>query len=133
MTWTEIPPPILAAFVSVCGTLVGVVLGFTLSSRREHKAKEEKRQSIREMLRTEMQLNLDQLEGWSSGPLPVQSNQIWQSQLEAVPSALNPEEVKRVHAFYYRLYGLRKLAESELAANVQKFVADGNPLPASNR
>ena len=122
----------MAAVIGVCGTIVGVVLGFRLSSRRDRKAKDEKRVAIHEMLRTEIQHNLDQLKEWkASTPLPVQSHQIWQSQLEAVPSALKPEDVKKVHSFYYDLYGLRKLADAkspDLEASIRKFLHEGNPL-----
>jgi hypothetical protein len=124
--------PVVAALIGVLGTLLGTFAGSWLMSNRDRKAKDTRSKSVRQMLQTEMQHNLDQLRKWSSGaPFPVQSNHMWESQLEAVPSALTPEEIRIVHRFYYDLYGLKKLADSkspELESRIRQLLGAGNPL-----
>ena len=126
----DFPWPVVAAALGVVGSLTGVFLGSWLTTRRDRKAKDERNKSIRQMLKTEMQLNLDHHVAWRTGlPRPVQSNQIWESQLEAVPSALTGEQIKRVHGFYYELAGVRKFFDEksrELEKTIRSFVAKGN-------
>lgn len=125
------PWPLVTASIGVVGTLSGTFLGGWLTSRRDAKAKQAKSAAVRQMLQTEIQHNLDQLREYSSGALPVQSHQIWQSQLEAVPASLTADQVQRVHNFYYELYGLKKLADArsdKLDGAIRKLLENGNPL-----
>ena len=136
MPTSDFPWPVVASSIGVIGTLLGAFVGSWLTSRQDKQSKDTKSRSIRQMLRTEMQHNLDQLSQWSAGtPLPVQSHQIWQSLLESVPTAMTPEQIKEVHLFYYNLYGTKKLADSKssvLDSSIRQLLHTGNPLGSAD-
>jgi hypothetical protein len=136
MRLSEIPLPILAALIGIIGALVGATATAVFTSWREKGSRERKNLAVRQMIRTEIEHNLSQLQAWETGtPLPVQSHQVWQNLLELVPGAFKPAQIAPVHRFYYDLYGLKKLQESQspaLAETVAQLRKMGNPISAAD-
>ncbi len=114
--------------------IAGVVLGFGLSELgswwRERLRARRKARGVRAVLRVEIAKNREQLRRMldSGGPLPTQSNHVWESQLASAPEALTESEIRQIHGFYYDLYGLKKVGQAELRAAVAEFVDKPPPL-----
>jgi type II secretory pathway pseudopilin PulG len=121
-------------YIEVVAAIVGVILGFALSEvvgwiRRNAEARQ-RAEAVRAILRIEIDRNRRELEAMlkSNGVLPVQSNQIWESQLRSGANALTATEIERVHDFYYELYLLKKVPAAELQSAVTKFLSKPHPL-----
>jgi hypothetical protein len=119
---------LVAALIGVGGLVVGFFLNEWTVERRYRRQRRESRQAMRAVLQVEMERNVEALRAWKAGKdLPTQSNQIWASQLSALPTALSPKEIRAAHDFYYELYNLKKLPSHELDEALARFVA--RPLP----
>jgi hypothetical protein len=119
---------LVAALIGVGGLIVGFFLNEWAVERRYRRQRRESREATRAVLHVEMERNVEALRAWRAGKdLPTQSNQIWASQLPALPAALSPNEIRASHDFYYELYNLRKLPSQELDDALARFLA--RPLP----
>jgi hypothetical protein len=119
---------LLAALIGVGGLIAGFFLNEWAVERRYRRQRRETREAVRAVLQLEMERNVEALRAWRAGqPLPTQSNQIWASQLSALPAALSPKEIRAAHDFYYELYNLRKLTSLEFDEALRRFLA--RPLP----
>ena len=73
--------------LGVIGSLAGVFFGFWLANRQRRQDEKDRAKAIRRMLQTEINHNVSELRAWCEdeesklGDFPVQSNQIWSTNL----------------------------------------------------
>ena len=120
----EVLAAVIGAIIGVVGGIVGTLLGFLLNERatktRRQETEDKRAGAVRAVLRLEINKNLSELKDHfpASKKIPVQSHQIWQSQLPEIHASLDSAKIERVHDFYYELYGLKKLEETKVDAEM---------------
>jgi hypothetical protein len=133
-------PEIVKLIVAPTTTILGVILGFLLSSIREfykeNCAKREEMQSVRTLVRLEIQQNIDELQlFWdrlkksdksitnpklqintnviqlSKSPIPSWSYRTWESQMSKLPTVFESEEIVQIQRNYKRLNQISNLLD----------------------
>lgn len=119
--------------IGLIGTAFGAVLGFLLSEARDRLDRQRRGKWIRELVKTEIQYNLDQLDKVDK-KLPTRSVQVWSSQLESMTGVFSEKEFRAVHGFYIGLHNIYKstddsrVANSETRGLIDQLVQGGNPI-----
>ena len=116
--------------MGVLGVVLGICLSEAITFFRDQKRARGRAKGIRAVLSVEISKNRAELDKWlvAGGKLPVQSNQIWSSQLSSIPDAISADELRLVHTFYYDLYGLQKISPEKLRDAVEDFLKPRHPL-----
>jgi hypothetical protein len=104
---------VVGPIIGVIGGLAGVLLGGWLANRQRGQEEAERAKAIRRMLQTEIDHNRNEIRDWCENEesklrdFPVQSNQIWSTNLPSIPAAVKHEKITELHDFYYERHVLR--------------------------
>jgi protein-S-isoprenylcysteine O-methyltransferase Ste14 len=127
---------IISPVASIIGVIVGFLLSFWLKRYDENRTKREERQSVRTLIRLEIQQNIDELKIFWNGfkeiekkiadpkqqirnkviklsesPIPSWSYKAWESQLSKLPVVFKSEEIVHIQSNYKRLNQISNLID----------------------
>ena len=92
-------PEMYTALAAIVGALLGTYAGFKLSEKARRNRECESQQWIREMISSEMNYNLENLDSNRSA-LPTRSVQIWDKQLPNAIGTSSKNQFVAVRRFY---------------------------------